>query len=251
MTLSKKQEEIYLRNIILTEIGSVGQKKLLNTKILIIGAGGLGSAVIYYLAAAGVGCLGIMDHDQVDLSNLQRQIIHNSNDINRNKVDSVKEKINLLNPEIKIITYQEKADHKNLKDIIKNYDLIVDATDNFSSRFLLNKVCFYTQKPLISAAVKAFVGHIYLFKSYQNNNPCYECFNPSNQRKMQPLPLAEKGIFGGVAGALGSMQAINVVKEILQIGESLLGKIMIFNFLTNQTKVINLSKNKNCQICRE
>ncbi|MDA9817926.1 HesA/MoeB/ThiF family protein [Flavobacteriaceae bacterium] len=247
--LSNQQEERYLRNILLKEIDLVGQKKLLNAKVLIIGAGGLGSSVIYYLSAAGIGCLGVMDHDHVDLSNLQRQIIHNVQDIKKSKAISVKEKINLLNPEVEVIIYQEKAYHQNLKKIVKDYDLIVDATDNFQSRFLINKVCHNSQKPLISAAVKAFSGQIYLFKSYQKNNPCYECFNPSNQNKIRPLSLAEKGIFGGVAGVLGSLQAINIVKEILQIGESLLGKIMIFDFLTNKTKVTNLSKNKNCQIC--
>ena len=251
MPLRESQKQRYLRNTILPEIGEIGQEKLLQAKILVIGAGGLGSPAIYYLAAAGVGVIGIIDDDVVELSNLQRQIIHNSNDLNRKKVDSAKEKITLLNPEIKIITYEFRVDKSNLTQIIGNYDFVLDATDNFPTRFIINEICHKEKKPLIFAAVKGFLGQVSVFKSYQNNNPCYACFNPNIPPIGFALPLAEKGILGAVAGSVGALQTIVTVKEILGIGESLVGKIMIFDFLKNQERTVSLSKNSKCKICND
>ena len=243
------EKERYLRNILLAEVGHHGQQKIINSKILVVGCGGLGSPCLYYLAAAGVSQIGIIDHDKIELSNLQRQIIHNNCDIGLYKVDSAQEKLKALNPEIIIDKYQIKANDKNLGSIIQNYDLIIDATDNFISRFTINKACFQNQKPLITAAVKGFCGQISLFKSYKKNNPCYECFNPSSATKIKPLPISEKGIFSPIPGILGAKQAFVALKEILQIGQSLLGKIMIYDFLHNKTKITKLNKNPNCSIC--
>lgn len=248
-TLSPTQQERYLRNIILSEIGEKGQQKLLQAKVLVIGAGGLGSPAIYYLAASGVGNIGIVDDDVVELSNLQRQIIHNQNDIGRKKVDSAGEKINLLNEDSKIITYPIRIDEQNLKDLVHSYDFILDATDNFYSRFIINKICHQQKKTLIFAAVKGFLGQISVFKSYQKNNPCYCCFNPNIVGKNFSLPLFEKGILGGVAGSVGAMQAIETIKEVVGIDESLVGKILICDFLKNDFRKVSLKKDANCKIC--
>jgi len=243
-------KERYLRNIILSEIREVGQEKLLQAKVLVIGAGGLGSPAIYYLAAAGVGNIGVVDDDVVELSNLQRQIIHNQNDLGRKKVESAKEKINLLNDDVKIDIYPIRINHQNLTDLVQNYDFILDATDNFPTRFVINQVCHQQKKPLIFAAVKGFLGQVSTFKSYQKNNPCYACFNPNIVGEGFSLPLLEKGILGAVAGSVGALQANTTIKEILGIGDSLVGKILVFDFLKNDFRKVGLKKNLTCQICK-
>ena len=243
-------EERYLRNIILSEIREVGQEKLLQAKVLVIGVGGLGSPAIYYLAAAGVGNIGVVDDDVVELSNLQRQIIHNQNDLGRKKVESAKEKINLLNDDVKIDIHPIRINHQNLTDLVQNYDFILDATDNFPTRFVINQVCHQQKKPLIFAAVKGFLGQVSTFKSYQKNNPCYACFNPNIVGEGFSLPLLEKGILGAVAGSVGALQANTTIKEILGIGDSLVGKILVFDFLKNDFRKVGLKKNSTCQICK-
>ena len=247
--INQTQKERYLRNTILPQIGEAGQEKLLQAKVLVIGAGGLGSPAIYYLAAAGVGNIGVVDDDVVELSNLQRQIIHNQNDLGRKKVESAKEKINLLNDDVKIDIYPIRINHQNLTDLVQNYDFILDATDNFSTRFIINQVCHQQQKPLIFAAVKGFLGQVSTFKSYQKDNPCYACFNPNIVDENFSLPLSEKGILGAVAGTVGALQATTAIKEILGTGESLVGKILVFDFLKNEFRKINLRKNSNCSVC--
>ena len=250
MPLSKQQNQRYLRNLVLKEIGESGQLKLLKAKILIVGAGGLGSPCIFYLAAAGIGNIGIIDHDKVELSNLQRQIIHNQNDLNENKAKSAKQKIKLLDDQINVTTYQEKAQLENLGQIIKNYDLIIDCTDNFQTRKIINQVAFNNQKPLIFAAVKEFQGQLAIFKPYQNHNPCYHCFNNNNYDQDFSLPLSQKGILGAVAGSLGAMQANLAIKEILQIGAINYQQITFIDLLNNNFRSSKLSKNPNCKICK-
>ena len=247
--MQENQKQRYLRNTILPEIGEAGQEKLLQAKVLVIGAGGLGSPAIYYLAAAGVGNIGIVDDDVVELSNLQRQIIHNQNDLGRKKVESAKEKINYLNDDVKIDIYPIRIDHQNLTELVQNYDFILDATDNFPTRFIINQVCHQQKKPLIFAAVKGFLGQVSTFKSYQQNNPCYACFNPNIVGVGFSLPLSEKGILGAVAGNVGALQAITTIKEILEIGESLVGKILVFDFLKNGFRKVGLRKNLDCLVC--
>jgi adenylyltransferase/sulfurtransferase len=248
--MNQFQQQRYLRNTILPQIGDDGQKKLLQAKVLVIGAGGLGSPALYYLAAAGVGNIGVADDDVVELSNLQRQIIHNQNDLGKRKVKSAKEKINLLNDDVKITTYEVRIDHQNLTELVKNYDFILDATDNFPSRFVINQVCHQQQKPLIFAAVKGFLGQVSTFKSYQNNNPCYACFNPNIVGEGFSLPLSEKGILGSVAGTVGALQATTTIKEILGIDENLVGKILIFDFLHNEFRKVALKKSLSCVVCK-
>lgn len=249
MTLSQSDQQRYLRNIILPEIGEEGQQKLLNSKVLVVGAGGLGSSILFYLSACGIGNLGIIDNDQVELSNLQRQIIHNTQDLNKFKITSAKEKILALNPNINVSTYQTFADEENLHLIAQNYDLIVDASDNFYTRFTINQICHDLKKPMIYGAVKGFVGQVSVFKSYLANNPCYACFNPNFKDRNFNLELSEKGILGAVAGNLGTLQAINVVKELLNLDESLVGKILFCDFLKNNFRKVKVTKNHSCKIC--
>ncbi len=249
--LNETQKERYLRNIILPEIGENGQEKILRAKVLVIGAGGLGSPVILYLAACGVGKIGILDDDKVELSNLQRQIIHNQNDLNRLKIQSAKEKAQNLNEDVKIEIYEKRADFDYLSKIVENYDFILDCTDNFPTRFVINEVCHKQKKLLIFAAVKGFLGQVSVFKSYESENPCYACFNPNIVDENFSLPLSEKGILGSVAGTIGALQATTTIKEILGIGENLVGKILVFDFLKNEFRKVKLSKRQGCKVCGE
>lgn len=250
MSLTENQKQRYLRNTILPEISESGQEKLLRAKVLVIGAGGLGSPVLFYLAAAGVGNIGVIDDDVVELSNLQRQVIHNEKNLGQTKVLSAKEKILALNPEINFEVFPERATRESLKKICKNYDFILDATDNFPTRFIINEISHEEKKPLIFAAVKGFFGQVSTFKSFEKNNPCYACFNPNIVDENFSLPLSEKGILGAVAGTIGALQATTTINEILGIGESLAGKILIFDFLKNEFRKVKLSKNSNCKICK-
>ncbi len=247
--LTDLQKQRYLRNTILPEITEIGQEKLLQAKVLVIGAGGLGSPVLLYLAAAGVGNIGVIDDDVVELSNLQRQVIHNVGNLNQKKVESAREKISALNPDVNLIIYPQRANRDSLRDISIDYDFILDATDNFPTRLIINEICFEQKKPLIFAAVKGFLGQVSVFKSYESNNPCYACFNPNIVDESFSLPLSEKGILGAVAGTVGALQATTTIKEILGIGESLVGKILVFDFLKNEFRKVSLKKNCDCEVC--
>lgn len=253
MTLTDNQKQRYLRNTILPEITEVGQEKLLRAKVLVIGAGGLGSPVLFYLAAAGVGNIGVIDDDVVELSNLQRQVIHNVRNLNQKKVESAKEKISALNPDVNLTIFPQRANRDLLRKLVSDYDFILDATDNFPTRFIINEICHEQKKPLIFAAVKGFLGQVSVFKSFENNNPCYACFNPNIVDETFSLPLSEKGILGSVAGTIGALQATTTIKEILGIGQaekdSLVGKILISDFLKNDFRKVNLKKNSSCKVC--
>jgi adenylyltransferase/sulfurtransferase len=247
--LNESQKQRYLRNLILPEIGESGQEKLLRAKVLVIGAGGLGSPVLLYLSAAGVGNIGVVDDDVVELSNLQRQVIHSEKNLGQKKVTSAQEKISDLNPDVNFKIFSERATSESLRKISVDYDFILDATDNFPTRFLINEICHEQKKPLIFAAVKGFLGQVSTFKSYQKNNPCYACFNPNIVGENFSLPLFEKGILGSVAGTIGALQATTLINEILGIGESLVGKILLFDFLQNNFRKVTLKKNPGCKIC--
>lgn len=249
MSLTEQQKQRYLRNTILPEITEAGQEKLLRAKVLVIGAGGLGSPVLFYLAAAGIGNIGVIDDDMVELSNLQRQVIHNVENLGQKKVVSAKEKITALNPDVNLEIFSERATKESLRKISANYDFILDATDNFPTRFIINEICFEQKKPLIFAAVKGFLGQVSVFKAYEKNNPCYACFNSNIVDENFSLPLSEKGILGSVAGTIGALQATTTIKEILGIGESLVGKILISDFLKNEFRKVSLKKNRVCKVC--
>lgn len=249
MTLSPNQQQRYVRNILIPEIGEVGQEKLQAAKVLVIGAGGLGSPLLFYLAAAGVGKIGIIDDDKVELSNLQRQIIHNQQNLGELKTESAKSKLNLLNEEIKIETYPVRADQAQLDQIIPSYDLVCDATDNFSARFAINASCIKNKKPLVFAAVRGLSAQIAVFRGYEKTNPCYTCFNQNADFfSNYQLTDQEKGILGAVAGSAGAVQATFAIKEILGLNKTY-QEILTFDFLKNNFRKIHLAKNSNCKIC--
>ena len=247
MALTDDQIDRYARHLILKEVGGPGQQKLLNSKVLVIGAGGLGSPLLMYLAAAGVGTLGIIDDDKVDLSNLQRQIIHMSSAVGHDKVTSAKDMIADINPDIKIVTYNARLTENNAERIISDYDVVANGCDNFTTRFLVNDICLKQKKPLISGALSQFDGQLSTFKGYKSDQPCYRCFVPEHPAGV--LSCAEAGILGAVAGIIGTMQAVEVLKEILEIGDSLAGKLVIYDSLRATSRTIKLPKDPGCPHC--
>ncbi len=247
MALSDDQLERYARHIILKEVGGPGQQKLMSAKVLVIGAGGLGSPLLMYLAAAGVGTLGIIDDDEVTLSNLQRQIIHQTPSIGKTKTQSAEETLETINPEINVITHPLRLGTDNAEDIIKHYDIVADGCDNFTTRFLVNDTCLKLKKPLISGALSQFDGQLATFKGYETGLPCYRCLVPDHPTGI--LSCAEAGILGAVAGVVGTMQAVEVIKEILVLGDSLAGKLLIYDALTATSRKISLPKDPGCKYC--
>jgi len=249
MILNDDQLDRYARHIILKQVGGSGQKKLLSSRVLVIGAGGLGSPLISYLAAAGIGTIGIIDDDIVDLSNLHRQIIHTTDQIGKPKTGSARDMVKRLNPDVNIITFTEKFAAKNAGNIVNNYDIIADGCDNFDTRFIVNDICLKLKKPFVSAALSQFDGQLSTFKGYLADKPCYRCFIPDH-----PGPVgncAEAGILGAVAGVLGTMQAVEVLKELLEIGDSLAGKLMLYDALSTKSRTLILPKDPGCKFCGE
>ena len=247
MSFTDNQLDRYARHIILKQIGGAGQQKLMKAKVLVIGAGGLGSPLLLYLAAAGVGTITVIDDDVVEMSNLQRQIIHKTDNIGKSKVSSASQMLQEINPEIKIIQLNERLNCANIARIIQNCDIIADGCDNFATRFLVSDASTRYKKPLVSAALSQFDGQIATFKGYEKDKPCYRCFIPEMPELTQNC--AEAGILGAVAGVLGTLQATEVLKEILNIGESLAGKIMIYDALYSAVRVIKLPKDPKCKYC--
>jgi len=248
-TLNKKVIERYSRQIILKDVGPIGQKKIINSKVLVVGAGGLGCPVIDYLSRAGVGNIGIVDNDKVNISNIHRQSLYNSKDVGEFKVNSVKEKIKLINPQIKIKTFKERISKKNIEKIFKSYDFIVDGSDNFKTKFLLNKYCLYQKKILIVGAISKMDGHIFTFDFKNKNDPCLKCFyqtEPSDDI----LNCEYEGILGPVAGVVGNIQAIEVLKKILKIGDKSSKKILILDLSKLNFRRVEFKKKINC-ICKK
>ncbi|USG61346.1 molybdopterin-synthase adenylyltransferase MoeB [Sneathiella marina] len=250
MNLTDEQLDRYARHIVLRDVGGRGQKKLLGTKVLVVGAGGLGSPMLLYLAAAGVGTLGIIDDDNVDLSNLQRQIAHETADIDRAKVKSAQASIERLNPDIKVVPYQTRLNSDNAQDVLSEYDLVADGTDNFETRFLLNDTCFFLRKPLVSGAMLQFEGQISTYKAYEEgNNPCYRCVFPAPPPPEIAQTCGEAGVLGALAGVIGSLQAIEIIKEILGVGDSLSGRLLLYDALSTEFRKIKISRDPACALC--
>lgn len=247
MALTDDQIERYARHLILKEVGGPGQQKLLKSKVLVIGAGGLGSPLLMYLAAAGVGTIGIIDDDIVDLSNLQRQIVHITATVGTEKVTSAKEMINNINPDIEVVTYDAHLADNNAEKIISKYDVVADGCDNFTTRFLVNDICIKQKKPLVSGALSQFDGQIATFKGHLSDQPCYRCLVPDHPKGI--LSCAEAGILGAVAGVVGTMQAVEVLKELLNIGDSLAGNLVIYDSLSATSRKIKLPKDPGCKYC--
>lgn len=250
MAFTNEQVERYSRHIILKEVGAKGQKKLLNAKVLIIGAGGLGAPAAMYLAAAGIGTIGIADADEVDLSNLQRQIIHQTKDVGKPKVESAKETMEAMNPDVKVVTYHEFITSENILDIIKDYDFIIDGTDNFPAKFLINDACVMAKKPFSHAGIIRFQGQLMTYVPGQG--PCYRCIFEAPPPKDAVPSCREAGVIGAMAGIIGSMQALEAVKYITGQGELLTGAMLVFDGLKMEWRRVKLPQRvPACPICGE
>ncbi len=242
-SLTLDEEERYKRHLTLKEIGLEGQLKLKNSSVLCIGAGGLGSSVLLYLAAAGIGRIGIVDNDQVDKSNLQRQIIHETKSVGNLKIDSARERIQRLNPNISVATFNERINSKNILDIVKRFDIICDCSDNFGTRYLINDACLILNKPLVFGSVQGFEGQISVF-NLNKNSPNLRDLLPELPSKKNIPSCKEFGVIGVSTGLIGVLQVNEIVKIILKKGDILDGKIMIFNLLTMNIKSLNLKADK-------
>lgn len=247
MELTKQQQERYARHITLSEIGEEGQKKLLNGRVLIIGTGGLGSPAALYLAAAGVGTIGIADNDEVDLSNLQRQIIHSEKDIGRDKTLSAKEKMNGINSDVTVNAYQMRVTEDNITDLIRDYDIVLDACDNFETKFLINDACVAAKKPFVHAGILRFRGQLMTY--VPRRGPCYRCIFRDIPPKKEIPTAREMGIIGAVAGVIGSLEAMEAVKYITGAGELLTGQLLTCNLLNMEFRKIKLSAADDCPTC--
>ena len=246
MSLSEEQIERYSRHILLADVGVEGQEKILAGKVLIIGAGGLGAPIALYLAAAGVGTIGLVDADRVDISNLQRQVIHFTPDVGKLKVLSAKEKIRAINPEVKVVVYETRAEASNIAGIIKDYDFIIDGTDNFAAKFLINDACVLGQKPFSHGGILRFDGQA---MTYVPGEACYRCvFTAPPPRGAVPT-CSQAGVLGAVAGMLGTIQAAEVLRFLVGKGELLVNRLLIFDALNMTFRTANFKRNPRCPVC--
>lgn len=247
MTHFSQEENIrYARQTILPMIGPAGQLRLKNTRVLMVGAGGLGSSPAIYLAAAGVGTIGLIDADIVSLSNLHRQVLHTTSDIDRPKVISAQEKLNRINPHVRVVPHQERLTAANAPQLFAHYDLIIDGTDNLPSRYLINDACFFAGKPFIFGGVFQFEGQLSIFGP---GGPCYRCFFREPPPPEDMPSCAEAGVIGVVPGIIGLMQANEVIKWICGIGETLLGRLLIFDALSARWREVRIKKDPQCPLC--
>jgi len=244
--LNKKIIERFSRQIVLKDIGILGQKKIISSKVLIIGAGGLGSPVAEFLSRAGIGSLGIVDDDKVSLSNLHRQSLYNTSNIGKFKVKIARDKIKKINPNTRVTIYKTRLNKQNFTEIIDNYDYIVDGSDNFITKFLLNDFCLKFKKVLVTGAISKFDGHIFTFNFKDKKVPCLRCFFQESEISDDLLNCESEGILGTVAGIVGTIQANEVLKKILKIGTGLDGYIFILDLLHLKFRKVKLKKKKNC-----
>ncbi len=251
MALSDEELDRYARHIVLREVGGAGQARLKAARVLVIGAGGLGSPLILYLAAAGVGTIGIVDFDAVSLSNLQRQIAHRTSDVGRAKTDSARDAAAAINPHVRIVPHALKLDGVNAAELISQYDIVADGSDNFATRFLANDACFHAKKILVSAAVTEFDGQLATFKAFDKSGayPCYRCLFPEPPPPGTVPSCSEAGVLGAAAGVMGTLQALEVMKEILGIGESLAGRLLIYDALSTTFRTVRFRPDPACKLC--
>lgn len=248
MTFTKEQMERYSRHIALKEIGVEGQKKLLHAKVLIIGAGGLGSPVAMYLAAVGVGTIGIADADEVDLSNLQRQIIHATKDVGKPKVASAQETMEAMNPDVKVNTYHTFVTSENIMKLIRDYDFIIDATDNFSTKFLINDACVMAKKPFSHAGVIRLQGQLMTY--VPGEGPCYRCVFRNPPPKDAVPTCKQVGVVGAMVGVIGSLQAMEAIKYLVGVGDLLTGSLLTYDALKMEFRKVKLPHHtENCPVC--
>jgi molybdopterin/thiamine biosynthesis adenylyltransferase/rhodanese-related sulfurtransferase len=246
-TLTAEQRERYSRHLLLPEVGIEGQQKLLDAKVLLLGAGGLGSPAALYLAAAGVGTLGIVDSDEVDLSNLQRQVIHSSERIGVPKVDSAEQTITALNPDVNVVKHQMRLGADNIMEILPDYDIVVDGLDNFPTRYLLNDASVRLKIPVVSAAILGFEGQLSVFKPY--DGPCYRCLFPVPPPAELAPSCGANGVLGVLPGTMGLLQATEVVKLVLGEGEPLIGRLLMYDALAASFTEVRVRRDPNCPIC--
>ncbi|HEX6958645.1 MAG TPA: molybdopterin-synthase adenylyltransferase MoeB [Ferrovibrio sp.] len=250
MSLTDDQFHRYARHLILDEVGEEGQEKLLASRILIVGAGGLGSPLLLYLAAAGVGTIGVIDDDVVELSNLQRQVIHKTASLDRAKVDSAMDTVAEINPEVRIVPHRLRLTAANAMEVLSGYDLVADGSDNFATRFLVNDACYFAKTPLVSAALLRFDGQVSTFKAHLGgDHPCYRCLFPEPPPADLIPRCEEAGILGAIAGAVGSLQAVEVLKELLGLGESLSGHLLVYDGLSTTFRKIRIKRDPTCPLC--
>jgi molybdopterin-synthase adenylyltransferase len=247
LKLSKNQLEKYSRQIILKNIGVLGQKKILNSKVLIIGMGGLGCPVAEFLTRSGVGFLGIVDHDVVSLSNIHRQTLYDEKDLGKPKVKVAKKKLNNIDSKTKIDIYNFKLNKKKFTKIVKNYDYIIDGTDNFETKFLINDISLKYKKFLVTGAISKFDGHIFTFDFNNKKKPCLRCFYQEETISNDILNCEHEGILGTIAGIIGTMQANEILKKILNVGQNLNGFILIIDFLNLDFRKVKFNKRKKCK----
>ncbi len=249
--MDQTQKERYARHILLKEVGGQGQQKLLASRVLVVGAGGLGAPLIQYLAAAGVGTIGIADDDVVALSNLQRQVIHSTEDIGETKTASAKKFAGRLNPEINIVEHCMRLDDGNAADVIAGYDLIAEGVDNFETRYVLNRASIKSKIALVSAAVGRFDGQLSTFRPFEKPGilPCYRCLTPEEPPRDEQINCAEEGVLGAVTGVMGTLAAMEVLKELLQVGTSLAGRLMLYDGLAGSFRTIALPADPACADC--
>jgi len=246
-TLSPEQRNRYQRHLLLPEVGEEGQLRLLDAKVLLLGAGGLGSPAALYLAAAGVGTIGIVDMDVVDESNLQRQIVHNLDRIGMRKVDSAKESIEKLNPDVRVVTHDTRLDAGNVVELLSQYDLVVDGADNFPSRYLLNDASLKTATPVVHGSIFRFEGQVTVFKPH--DGPCYRCLLPVPPPPELAPSCAEAGVLGVLTGIIGSIQALEAIKIILDLGDSLSGRLLAYDSLEQSFMTYKVRRDPQCPAC--
>jgi molybdopterin/thiamine biosynthesis adenylyltransferase/rhodanese-related sulfurtransferase len=247
--MTAEQRERYSRHTLLPEVGVDGQIKLLNSKVLLLGAGGLGAPTAMYLAAAGIGTIGLVDDDVVDSSNLQRQVIHNTDRIGESKTGSAKKFINALNPDVEVVEYQMRLDASNILDVIADYDVIVDGADNFPTRYLLNDASVRLRKPVVSASILSFDGQISTFVPFEG--PCYRCLYPTPPPAELAPSCSANGVLGVMAGTMGTLQANEVIKLVLGVGDPLVGRLLLYEALGSRFTELKVRRDPDCPICGE
>ncbi len=249
--MNDAQRERYARHILLREVGGQGQQKLLGARVLVVGAGGLGAPLIQYLAAAGVGTIGIADDDAVALSNLQRQTVFRTDDVSRAKTAAAKDFAAALNPDVAIVEHRLRVDDENARALVADYDLVAEGVDNFETRYALNRASIAARKPLVSAAVGRFDGQLSVFKPFENPGvlPCYRCLVPETPPREAQVNCAEEGVLGAVTGVMGTLAAMEALKELLSIGEPLAGRVLLYDGLAGAVRTIGLPADPNCPDC--
>ena len=246
LAFTAEQLKRYQRHIIMPQVGGIGQRKLLESKVLLLGAGGLGSPTALYLAAAGVGELGVVDFDVVDLSNLQRQILHDTDDVGRPKVVSARETLNDINPDVRVNPINERLSSENIMEFLADYDIVVDGSDNFSTRYLVNDAAYLSKTTLVHGSIFLFEGQATVFKPGEG---CYRCLYPTPPPPGMVPSCAEAGVFGVLPGIIGSIMAVETIKIVLGIGDPLVNKLLLFDALSMEFRTVKLRQDKNCPLC--